>query len=186
MTSKQTATMDLKNVTIKLTGDRAVLECDATPEVKALVEPGFSMWKPETGQQYWSVNEGGWTFNATNDDSRIDRQRIEEGNCYPTANLAEAQRDIDRITRKLNQAVIAFGGALQPNQSLAACKDSAYAGLFADPAKEYIGYHLGMWFKSGPDRTLFAQRFHADLTRLAELNASLTKGWSEVLTNSND
>lgn len=161
--------MDLKNVTIKLTGDRAVLECDATPEVKALVEPGFSMWTPKHGDLYYRFNINKY-FHVEIVEEWCNVIGWEGPLVFPTRELAETQAEIDSITRKLNQAAVKYGGMIGARHGAFAAS-TVYEGALHWSTCAFVR-------ESVNDK--FGEDFHADLTRLAELNASLTKQWQVV------
>jgi hypothetical protein len=169
--------MDLNLSNVKLTDCKieggvltAKLEAPATEEVKKAMSPSFEMWKPRLGHSYFYINVGGAVESAVNWGQPSDQLLIKSGNCFPTRELAETQAEIERITRKLNQAAVAYGGTIE-----------WYAK----------GSRIGTWYdpyffagidgdKEGTPARKFASLTNADRMRLRELNAKLTKGWSEV------
>lgn len=162
--------LNIQLLNLQRVGDtyEGTVSLPATAEVKALVEPPIE-WRPEGAEFFYIHTTLGVQW--CNKPNYPDRDKLfASGNCFPTRELAETQAEIDKITRRLNQAAVKYGGiiGLRNGWSIASGNADAYT--------DHCQYSFP------PDMSIlesgrFNSDFCADLTRLAELNASLTEQW---------
>lgn len=143
--------------------------------------PKFETWKPKEGGRYCFIcTDGAVSTEVWEGCDWLCQHRYNSGNCFPPRRqIAITQAEINSITQRLNQACILFGGTLYARAGNSFRNFPASINLKPDePLGEWVA--VGSWYFPIALRNRFNEEFNADLTRLAELNATLTKEWSEL------
>lgn len=168
--------LNIASATIQRDGEDFVIRTGATPELEEVVKPkGFEMWKPNEGQSYWYVDGTCSIIETTFDetDTRMGAAWIHSLTAMPTWEMARIQAQILGITLKLNQAAVMYGGRVGGPMPLE----------YSVRAEPDASHPVAPW--ALPDairRDAFCEAFRTDLTRLAELNAQLTREWQTYLS----
>lgn len=70
------------------------------------------VWKPEVGEEFWTICTNGFIYNSTWNDTEHDKNSYLVGNCYRTREEAEQALEIKKIDTELRRY------ALEHNENL--------------------------------------------------------------------
>lgn len=67
-----------------------------------------TLWKPETGQEYYLLDSNGFVYNSIWADDSIDRSRFDIGNCFQTEEEAEKVVEKLKSWKRLKDSGLKF------------------------------------------------------------------------------